>query len=133
MKWILFYLTFSDNVKYITNDMNKLSIMGYKKFMKFVKTFPIKNVEGLFAKVNRFDTLLLNCETGEWEVKKPQLNKEEITQQKLMELNQDKVILKDKLKEETQKTSPLKSLWERGKIDLEKTYKIIKKGYKNGI
>lgn len=127
MKWLLFYLTITDNIKYITNDMNKYSFMNYKRFLLFIAQFKIIDYQTLINKINRFDTIFFDCETGQWEVKAPKISHELLTHENLMKLNKDKVVLTERIKDQKENETFFTKLWKKSKIDLDKTYKSMNK------
>ena len=97
-QWILFFQTPYDNdmVKYITNELNEGTHLHYYKFLKYLrKNFVVDNFMELKKELNRFKTIYLDCQTGQWEIKQPEINMD-VSFDDLAELNPDKLILKDK-------------------------------------
>lgn len=69
-KWILFYLTENDTVKYISSDYNNVNFLFYGKFLEFITKFEIKNYLSFIEEFKKFNLIIFFVETGKWEIKK---------------------------------------------------------------
>jgi len=66
-KWLIFFLTASDSIKYISSDMNSISMMSYKNFLKYLKTYKVFGLSDVIREINTYRTIKLN-EDGTWEI-----------------------------------------------------------------
>ncbi len=123
MKWMLCYLTISDNIKYVTDQITNPVFMSYKKFIHFIVPFIINDRGHFMDKINRFDTLLLNCENGEWEVIRPQDMDQDLSFDNLIKLNPDLGFKRNKKEEEEKKLTKTESILYYGKNQLDKLFR----------
>jgi len=101
MKWIMGFQTPYNMVKFITNEDGSPQALSYYKFLDFVAQFKIKNSIEFIGNIDKFQTILLNCETGEWEVQKPELKTGTFSD--MLKLNPGK----QEIEEENKKKDPL--------------------------
>lgn len=109
MKWVVCYLTMSDNLKYITDVMDKPAWLSYNRFMEFIKEIPIQRRDIFLKSINQFDTLKLDS-NGKWEIMRPSYKQDNISHEKLSEINKEKIYnpLMKELKKDPQKEKYLR-------------------------
>lgn len=66
LNWLLFYLTPTDNVAYISDQNESTSYMPYKKFIEYIFKFAIIDGTGMMKEINCFETIFFNISTAEW-------------------------------------------------------------------
>jgi len=95
--WILFVQTpyNNDMIKYITSELDEATYLSYYKFLEYVKQYPVLNFTLFKKELDSFQTIYLNCKTGEWEIKKPVINTD-VSFDELSKLNKDKLFFRDK-------------------------------------
>ncbi len=122
MKWVIFHQTPYDRVRYITDELVEAESMSYRKFMRFIfdngEFYPI-NYNQFLNTLACFDTILLNCDTGEWEIKEPEFSTD-YTFEELYELNEQR-------KEKEANRS--KALSHRVKNYINETWKLKRRGF----
>lgn len=87
MKWILFYQTPNDRIKYMTDETYPdYTSLSYKKFCKSIFSYPVNDPGKVQEHIDTFHTLFLNIETGEWRQEFPDKD-ESFTFEELNKLN----------------------------------------------
>ena len=121
-EWILFFQTPAFRIKFITNELDTPTSLGYHKFVSFLfDNFRIVDTKGLMHELDSFQTVLLNGKTGQWKIEKPEINISKYSFEELYKLQvkkeekekEDKSI-RDKLREylgETWKEKQKKLPW----------------------
>lgn len=85
MNWMMLYLTFSDNVCFITDQAQTPSYLFYDEFIQKISPLKIKNLSGLIKQIDCFDTIFVDFSSGEWRVYEQE--SKEATFEELYELN----------------------------------------------
>jgi len=112
MSWLLFKQTMSGNVSYLSDKSENLQFLSYDKFLYFLVTnFYVKDFNKLKYELDSFNIIFFNCETGEWNIKQPNLS--HFTFDELLSFNPSK---KNKNSKEINK-----------EVCFEKLQKVIKK------
>ena len=122
--WVIFYLKISDNVTYMTSDMQNYSIMQYKKFKQYILSFKQYDGIKLLEAINSFDTILLDTETREWNVVPPDYS--DVTDEQLMVLNRNKMVIKNTIKDKVKREDPKDSLYHRTRNSFKIIYDTIR-------
>lgn len=88
MKWMLFFQTPQGSVAYINDSTPNVSYLPYYKFLEFLnRNFITQKPLQLKEELDRFRTIVLNCTTGNWEIKSK--TEKEVTFEELLDLNQE--------------------------------------------
>lgn len=67
MKWVLFFQTPHDRVKFMTDETYPdYTTLQYRKFCESIFKYPIKDPGKVQEHIDTFHTIFLNLETGEW-------------------------------------------------------------------
>lgn len=101
MKWILFFQTPYDTIKFITNEDSSYQILSYKKFKTFISSFKILDIGNFYDALDKFQTVLFDCTAGTWTIQTQELSNP--TFEQLLKLNPS---LRE-LEEEKKRTDPL--------------------------
>jgi hypothetical protein len=101
MTWIMFFQTPYDAVKFITNEDDSYQILNYYKFVDFISDYKIENRQGIIQALDRFQTILLNCVEGTWEIQKVVIIQGSF--EEMLKLNPGEL----ELKESKKKTDPI--------------------------
>ena len=83
-------------VNYATSNMDRATWMSYKKFVLYISQYKPIDRNEFMRQLNSFQTIIINCSTGEWEIKKPAWTEEELAHSNLLKLNQEKASIKEK-------------------------------------
>jgi hypothetical protein len=86
--WLIFHQTPYDTVRYRTSETDNNFSLPYNKFLTFLfeNYRPVRRIE-LINELDRFETIVLDKDTGEWKVIIPEVNIENFSFQKLAEEN----------------------------------------------
>lgn len=123
-KWILFFQNPYNRVVYLTQEMEDKASMKYNSFLDFLyKDHYIKDPGELKNQLDRFKTILLNLDTGEWEVKEVIIDEQDVTFEEMLKLNEENSITTNSLKDQENKISPFEKLVENKKKILDNIYK----------
>lgn len=118
MKWMLFFQTPYDTIKYITDELEDYTSLTYTKFMEHVyANINVKDSLNFRDEVDKFKTIFLDCETGDWSVKKRETNPADINFKNILKLNPELNQV-----EEVNKKSELETLIEARKATMEPYY-----------
>jgi hypothetical protein len=101
ISWILFMQTPWNTVKFITNEDASYQVLNYYKFKDFLAQFKKTNLSDFNKSLDSFQTVFLDCTTGEWKVEKSEIKEASFDQ--MLKLNPGK----EELEEEKKKTDPL--------------------------
>jgi len=101
MKWMMLFQTPWDSIKFITNEDTNAQYLPYNKFMDFLNTFKINDIGTFKDSINKFQTLLLDCTTGKWEIQHQQIVEGSFEQ--MLKLNPGV----QEIEEQKKKTDPL--------------------------
>jgi len=101
ISWIIFCQTPYNKVKFLTNEDASYQVLGYYKFKDFITQFKIKNLFEFDKNLDSFQTVFLDCETGEWKIEKPEFK--EPTFETMLKLNPGK----QEIDEEKKNKDPL--------------------------
>lgn len=67
MKWVLFFQTPHNRIKYMTDETYPdYTSLPYKKFCDVIFKYKIKDPNKVQEHIDTFHTLFLNLETGDW-------------------------------------------------------------------
>jgi len=83
--WIIAYQTPYDTVRYMTNNLNTPTFLGYYKFIDYIQTLFIHNYGGFIDEINKFKDILIDCDNHTWKVIEHELK--DATFEELLELN----------------------------------------------
>jgi hypothetical protein len=100
MIWIMLFQTPYNNIKFITNEDANPQFLEYYKFLKFIAQFPIENGGEFRSNLDKFQTIFLNCSTGIWEIRKPEIKEKSF--EDMLKLNPNE----QEIKEEKKKHDP---------------------------
>jgi len=126
MKWILFYQTVNDRVKYMTDETYPdYTSSAYRKFNDSLKALIIKDRTNLQLELDTFHTVYLDTETGDW--KRYEQEEQPATFEELLKLNPsldelDKQNKEEKNKEVNLTKSYIDKMWDKKKSDLYSRY-----------
>ena len=98
MKWVVFFQTPYNTVKYMTDELATPSVMEYSKFLSFLFDLTVNDRISIREKLDQFKTILLFCETGYWEVRKTEEFNIETSFEELKSLNPTRAETKEKEK-----------------------------------
>lgn len=89
MAWLSLQQSLNDIVKFIHSDNpEEVEAVGFEEFVKYVNSnSKIINYLEFIRQVNTFYPILLNLESGEWEIF--QIEQEEVSHSELVRLNQN--------------------------------------------
>lgn len=73
INWIAFVQTPNNSVKFVSNEDNSYQVLNYYKFKDYISQYKINNLFEFNRNLDSFETVLLNCVTGEWSVEKPEI------------------------------------------------------------
>jgi hypothetical protein len=68
MKWVLCFLTPSDQVSFITDISDSTESVDYYKFLEFILPYVVSRRGDFLEHVNRYSTLFIDTENKEWNV-----------------------------------------------------------------
>ena len=125
MKWILFYQTPYDRVKFITDENQDGASLSYRKFCDSLTNYLIKDRDKFQAELDTFHTVFLNIESGEWRTEIP--DKIEGSFEELVKLNPNP---EERKKQEEERSNREVTLtknyfdkkWDDKKLDMFKRY-----------
>lgn len=88
MRWILFFQTPYDRVKFRTDEMEETVSKTYYKFKDYLfQNFYVLDSKGILDALDSFQTVLLEKDSGKWETISPNYDKEGITFEELFSIN----------------------------------------------
>jgi hypothetical protein len=116
MKWIMFFQTPYDRVKFRTDEFEEVTSMQYHKFVKFLyEGFFIKEREKLIDSLDSFKTILLD-KSGDFIVVSPELDLSKYSFDELFELNGKKEDETNNLDTAVEQSKRLiEQLWKKSK------------------
>ncbi len=83
--WLLLFQTPYDTVKYMTNNLNAPTLLGYYKFVDYIQTLFIHDYTGFIDELNKFKTILINLDDHTWVIHENE--RKETTFEELLALN----------------------------------------------
>lgn len=127
MKWVLFFQTPHDRVKFMTDETYPdYTTLQYRKFCESIFKYPIKDPRKVQEHIDTFHTIFLNLETGEWHQEFPD-KIDSFSFEELAKLNptEDEKKEQEKMKDEREITLTKKyfdKIWDNTKRNLFKSY-----------
>jgi hypothetical protein len=112
MKWILFFQMSNNIVRYITPELDNYTHMKYDTFLELLSCYKILDYANFFDSLNRFVTIYLDIETGEWKIIKPEDKSFNVSYEELLTLNKknDEVCIYNSSTEQDKKQIDTKQL-----------------------
>lgn len=86
MKYLIFCQTPYNSVRFMTNELQDYTSLGYKKFLDMLMTLPCNDYLAIRKHLDCFQTVFLNLETGEFKQLLPERG--EATFEELVRINQ---------------------------------------------
>lgn len=116
MKWIMFFQTPYNRVKFRTDEFEEVTSMEYHKFVKFLyQSFFIKEREKIIDSLDSFKTILLD-KSGDFIIVSPDLDLSKYSFNDLFELNGNKEDKKDGIDIAVEQSKRLiEQLWKKSK------------------
>lgn len=68
MKWVLAQQGLNDVIRFYSNEEQTVKSMMYKDFLKYLAQFNIVNFQDLINMVNRFYTIFIDLDSGNWKL-----------------------------------------------------------------
>lgn len=88
MNWIIFFQTPFNRIKYITNELEDETLLLYDEFLEFIfRTVKVKDSLNFKEAIDTFKTIYLDCITGEWQIKRREIDPKDLSFQNLLKLN----------------------------------------------
>jgi hypothetical protein len=99
--WICFVQTYTGRIKFVTNEDATYQVLSYNKFRDYIGQFKILNLFEFYKNLDSFQTVTLNCSTGEWQIEKPEIK--DHTFEEMLKLNPGQ----QEIEENKKKTDPV--------------------------
>lgn len=86
MIWLLCQQTQHNEIKCMSEN-EKIIYLSYNDFLNNLVKYPVLNRQNFKIELDKFQIIYINLQTGEWEVKKPDLEKSNASFDDLYKLN----------------------------------------------
>jgi hypothetical protein len=100
INWLCFVQTYTGRIKFVTNEDATYQVLSYNKFRDYIGKFKILNLFDFYRGLDSFQTITLDCNSGEWRIEKPEFK--EPTFEEMLKLNPGQ----QEIEENKKKTDP---------------------------